>query len=316
MPAARAVGRCALEVVRLLLRRRLRLPRRWVGSNVRFADGSSSWIYRETVVEGREAREPCTLIVRFRLRGVRGIGHILFRAESLLNTPMFAGFPGFVAKWWLAADEHGVYRGLYEWDGAARAEHYARALWWILAMVSVPGSIGYTVLVGRHRDDLVPRPRRHGRQAARGGSRSRWPDVPADVLVVHSEAENPGLPDLTSPAGRSTMTRGVPGSLVGGDSVLPATRRLARWPPTRPDPAHWPPDGCPGRPDLGGERGGAGDRLLAAARGPPRHGRGAVTAAAQDRWARGRPVHPRHGHHRADGACSRRSRTRPRASSA
>ena len=150
------MGRCALEVVRLLLRRRLRLPRRWVGSNVRFADGSSSWIYRETVVEGREAREPCTLIVRFQLRGVRGIGHILFRAESLLNTPMFAGFPGFVAKWWLAADEHGVYRGLYEWDGAARAEHYARALWWILAMVSVPGSIGYTVLEGRHRDDLVP----------------------------------------------------------------------------------------------------------------------------------------------------------------
>ena len=65
-----------------------------------------------------------------------------------------------MAKWWLAADEHGVYRGLYEWDGAERAEHYARALWWILAMVSVPGSIGYTVLEGRHRDDLVPRRRR------------------------------------------------------------------------------------------------------------------------------------------------------------
>lgn len=150
------MGRCALEVVRLLLAGRLRLPRRWVGTSVRFADGSSSWIYRETVVDGREARDPCTLVVRFRLRGVRGIGHALFRAESLLNTPMFAGFPGFVAKWWLAADEHGVYRGLYEWDGPERAEHYARALWWILAMVSVPGSLGYTVLEGRHRDDLVP----------------------------------------------------------------------------------------------------------------------------------------------------------------
>lgn len=150
------MGLCALEVVRLLLGRRLRLPRRWVGASVRFADGSSSWIYRDTEVDGREAREPCALVVRFRLRGVRGIGHALFRAESLLNTPMFAGFPGFVAKWWLAADEHGVYRGLYEWDGAERAEHYARALWWILAMVSVPGSIGYTVLEGRHRADLVP----------------------------------------------------------------------------------------------------------------------------------------------------------------
>jgi len=26
-------------------------------------------------------------------------------------------------------DQHDVYRGLYEWDGAECAEHYARALW-------------------------------------------------------------------------------------------------------------------------------------------------------------------------------------------
>ena len=48
-----------------------------------------------------------------------------------------------------------MYRGLYEWDGAARARAYARALWWVLALVSVPGSIDYTVLPGRHRDDLL-----------------------------------------------------------------------------------------------------------------------------------------------------------------
>ena len=35
---------------------------------------------------------------------------------SLLNTPFFVGFPGFVSKLWLANDEHGVYRGLYRWD--------------------------------------------------------------------------------------------------------------------------------------------------------------------------------------------------------
>lgn len=154
--AARAVARCVVEVLRLLARRRLRLPRQWVGTRLRFADGSSAPIYRETVVDGRTARDPCALVVRFRLRGVHGIGHALFRAESLLNTPLFAGFPGFVAKWWMAADEYGVYRGLYEWDGAERAEHYARCLWWILALVSVPGSIGYTVLDGRHRDQLLP----------------------------------------------------------------------------------------------------------------------------------------------------------------
>ena len=106
-------------------------------------------------------------MVRFRLRWVRGRGHALFRAESLLNTPLFVGFPGFVAKWWLAADEHGVYRGLYEWDGPQRAEAYARALWRVLAVVCVPGSIAYTVLPGRHRDDLLA-PRSDDAKAAPG----------------------------------------------------------------------------------------------------------------------------------------------------
>lgn len=154
--ASRALVRCVIASVGLLLTRRLRLPRRWVGTRVRFADGTSSPIYRETVVRGAVAEAPCALVVRFRLRGVRGpVAHSLFRAESLLNTPLFVGFPGFVAKWWLAADEHGVYRGLYQWDGADRARSYARTLWWVLALVSEPDSIGYTVLPGRHRDELL-----------------------------------------------------------------------------------------------------------------------------------------------------------------
>ncbi|MDF2980146.1 MAG: hypothetical protein K0S40_4874 [Actinomycetospora sp.] len=157
-----AVARCVAVTLRLLVRGRLRWPRTWVGARVRFADGSTSTIYRETVVAGAVAARPCALVVCFRLRGVRGRGHALFRAESLLNTPLFAGFPGFVAKWWLAADENGVYRGLYEWDGADRAEAYARALWRVLELVSVRGSIAYIVLPDRHRDDLLGLPARVG----------------------------------------------------------------------------------------------------------------------------------------------------------
>lgn len=153
--AVPALLRCAVEVARLLAGRRLRLPRRHVGLHLEFADGTSSRVYRETVVAGRVAEHPCVLAVRFRLRRVRGVGHALFRAESLLNTPLFAGFPGFVAKWWLAADEHAVYRGLYEWDGAERAEQYARSLWWVLGLVCVPSSVGYVVLDGHHRDDML-----------------------------------------------------------------------------------------------------------------------------------------------------------------
>jgi hypothetical protein len=67
----------------------------------------------------------------------------LSRWESLLNTPAVRGLPGFVSKLWLAGDERGTCRSIYEWDGPERAERYARSLWRVLARVSVLGSLGY-----------------------------------------------------------------------------------------------------------------------------------------------------------------------------
>jgi hypothetical protein len=156
--AWRAVARCVLASARLLGQRRVHLPRARVGLRMQFADGTSAQIYRETVVDRPVPREPCTLVVEFRLRAVRGWGHQLFRWESLLNTPLFVGFPGFVSKLWLAHDDHGCYRGVYQWDGAAAAQAYAQALWRVLALVSEPASIRYRVLPGLRRDDLVDRP--------------------------------------------------------------------------------------------------------------------------------------------------------------
>jgi hypothetical protein len=156
--AWRAVARCVATTAVLLARRRVHLPRGRVGTRLRFADGTESTVYRETVVDRPGVEDPCVLVVEFRLRAVRGWGHTVFRWASLLNTPLFVGFPGLVSKFWMAADEHGVYRGLYEWDGATRAESYARALWRVLALVSVPGSIHYRVVPGLRREELLARP--------------------------------------------------------------------------------------------------------------------------------------------------------------
>jgi hypothetical protein len=157
--ALAALAGCVATTARLLLQRRIHLPAEQVGRQVRFADGTSARVFRETVVDRGTTWDPCALAVEFRLRGVRGRGHAAFRRESLLNTPLFAGFPGFVSKLWLADDERGRYRGLYQWDGAERAEHYARALWRVLALVSVRGSVGYVVLPGADRDELLGPPR-------------------------------------------------------------------------------------------------------------------------------------------------------------
>jgi hypothetical protein len=153
----RALAGCVAETARLLWQRRMHLPSRRVGMRLRFADGTSARVYRETAVDRGATADPCVLVVEFRLRAVRGRGHTVFRWESLLNTPLFAGFPSFVSKLWLADDERGRYRGLYEWDGPRLAENYARALWRVLALVSARGSIHYVVLPGLRRDVLLDR---------------------------------------------------------------------------------------------------------------------------------------------------------------
>jgi hypothetical protein len=142
----------------LLARGRIHLPREHVGLRLHFADGTSSWVYRETVVDRSMTSHPCVLVVEFRLRAVRGWGHAFFRPLSLLNTPLFVGFPGFVSKLWLANDDNGVYRGLYEWDRPELAEAYARSLWRVLALVSRRGTIHYKVVPGVRRDDLLGDP--------------------------------------------------------------------------------------------------------------------------------------------------------------
>jgi hypothetical protein len=156
--AARAEARCVLRTVKLLAQRRIHQPSQHVGRSLRFADGTSARVYRETVVDRGPTKVPCVLFVTFRLRLVRGRGHAVFRAESLLNTPLFVGYPGFVSKLWLAHDEHDTYRGVYEWDGPERAEHYARSLWRVLAIGSVPHSIHYMVVPGLKRDQLLAAP--------------------------------------------------------------------------------------------------------------------------------------------------------------
>jgi hypothetical protein len=147
--ALRPLALCALHTGAMLIRRRLRQPNDHVGEIVTFADGTSGRVYRQTRVLAPPSVEPVFLVVRFRLRLARGgWSHALFRAESILNTVFFGGFKGLVSKLWLAHDQKGRYRGLYEWDGAEAALAYVDALWWVLSLVSVPGSVSFVIARG------------------------------------------------------------------------------------------------------------------------------------------------------------------------
>ncbi|RDI14261.1 hypothetical protein DEU38_1332 [Rhodococcus sp. AG1013] len=165
----RIVRSIAMTVV-LLSRRRVRCRSEWVGEQLRFGDAHGR-VYRDTVAVRPPTADSCVLVVEFRLRGIHGWAHALFRWESLLNTPLFVGFPGFVSKLWVTHDEHEVYRGVYEWDGAERAEAYVRALWWLLAPVSLRGSVNYRVLPGVRRDQWLAQRGHHRRPAETRGAK-------------------------------------------------------------------------------------------------------------------------------------------------
>jgi hypothetical protein len=153
-----AVGRSVGTTAVMLARRRVWHPREHLGARIRFADGTAARVYRETRVDRLPPTDPCVLVVAFRLRWVRGRAHAAFEHESVVHTPLFAGFAGLVSKLWLEHDGEGRYRGLYEWDGAHLADTYARSLWRVLALVSAPGSIDFRVLDGLGRDELLADP--------------------------------------------------------------------------------------------------------------------------------------------------------------
>lgn len=157
--AIAGLTRCAARTVVLLVQGRIRQPRDNVGRRIGFADGTDAAVYRETVIDRQPPAAPAVLVVCFRLRWIRSRwAHRLFRAESELNTVLFAGFPGLVSKLWVQHDQRGVYRGVYQWDGAELAVSYVRALWWALALVSEPATIHYAVLPGLKRDEVLSAP--------------------------------------------------------------------------------------------------------------------------------------------------------------
>lgn len=157
--ALRALGGSTVRSLELLADARLHQPTRNRNRRVRFADETSATVYRETLVDREQVAQPAVLVVAFRLRiGAHWLSHAAFRWESVLNTVLFAGFPGFVSKLWFRADEKGVYRGLYQWDGAADAVAYVRALWWVLSLVAERASIHYAVLPGLERDAVLALP--------------------------------------------------------------------------------------------------------------------------------------------------------------
>jgi hypothetical protein len=147
----------AFRTVGLMVSGRLKMPRDIVGSWLDFADGTSSLVYRVSTLAGVATVEPVVLIVRFKLRLVGGnrLAHALFRLESVLNTPLFAGHRGFRVKLWLTDPRDGFYRGIYQWDGFHSAERYAAVISRVLLPFCVSGSVERVSIADTEIDEFT-----------------------------------------------------------------------------------------------------------------------------------------------------------------
>ena len=159
-PALADFARCVRAWGGLVARHRLTSPKENLGAWLRFADGSSSFVFRETAVPGAATTAPALLVIQFRLAALGSSAplHAAFRRECVLHTPLFAGFPGFRSKLWIDDVETGVYRGVYEWQGGDLARHYAARMVALLAPFSNAGTARHQVVEGLRRDDFLIHP--------------------------------------------------------------------------------------------------------------------------------------------------------------
>ncbi|WP_459191937.1 hypothetical protein [Halosimplex sp. J119] len=143
----------AIRVLWYVITGRVRMPRGRVGTVIETDEGQQFTIYRETeVTTPASDRSDAAAVLAFRFHlwfmpapfvpfAVR-----VFEPLSILTTPFFAGLTGFRTKLWLFDHATGDYLGIYQWETAAGAQRYARALGSLMRFVSNRDSISYVVV--------------------------------------------------------------------------------------------------------------------------------------------------------------------------
>jgi hypothetical protein len=164
-------GVSAREWMRMATYHRLTRPADHIGATLSFRDGTTSRVFRETLVVRAATVDPVLLVIRFRLAFLDDLGplHAGFRRECLIHTPLFAGFPGFRSKLWLEDEDTRVYRGVYQWDGERDAAGYAARMVGLLAPFSNRGTARSHVVPGLTRSDFLLDP-----DVTTGGESDGW----------------------------------------------------------------------------------------------------------------------------------------------
>lgn len=117
---------CLLVALGYLLRGRVRHRRLSIGQILRMSDGRPYTVFRHVTLDVGDSPPADLPVLMVRFRFARG-SPAVNRWLSLLPIPFIVGFPGFREKLWLADQETGYWRGVYQWESDAAAAAYQKS---------------------------------------------------------------------------------------------------------------------------------------------------------------------------------------------
>jgi len=117
-----------------------------IGRDIELGDGDDAQIFRQVIFKTRNVDgAPAVLFhVKFHLKGMAPGINKLF---SNLPIPLFAGLPGFCAKFWCINNRNYDFHGFYKWQSKEHAEEYSKSFAIeFMSKRSIPGSVGFEIL--------------------------------------------------------------------------------------------------------------------------------------------------------------------------
>lgn len=116
---------CLFVAITRLLLGKLRFSRKYLGANVRSADGKTFRVFRNIKIQ-KEKQSPdiCVFVVSFKFAR---LSHSANKIASIIPMLMIAGFPGFIQKMYAVNEENGYWQGMYEWRSKQYLEAYKKS---------------------------------------------------------------------------------------------------------------------------------------------------------------------------------------------
>lgn len=137
------------NTIKLILQRKIYLPKGRLGSTISLGDGQEFTIFREVKIRGKSTVEnsdyqPAVFRVRFLLSGMKVENNKRF---SWIPVPFFVGLPGFQAKIWSINYQNNYFQGIYQWDSLEHAQQYSKSFAYrFMSNRSIEGSVSFEII--------------------------------------------------------------------------------------------------------------------------------------------------------------------------